>query len=612
MPTIHSLNNSIGDSLNNSIGDVVNECLSVFFSVFKQMTTVGGLDAPLTLKGCQFKLNEYANIARALDSSMKQEKQKIKATEQLAEEYNDNVAVQVLNGSMFVKQNEFPIQKNAQDKDILTVEDKEYVIEKVRVVEGEEDAIIMIFGNCEYDGVIHYNLLMKWGVYVGDVLVWQDDFEVVKVDGVEPIEISPYNTNNDAFDIVYIKERRIYRICSNVYVSASADNYLVMLECCNFVNSYDKVNKSTHWTYLISPGDEIGPDEEHKYLCGCYYVMRFIGLFDSIAGYKTEISACFGYKIRQKPDTEATCKWPTIYIIQSTFKEERIYDTKDSYVEHDGESLTTYICRSYRDPDYTWEDVDERFTPELWLSSSSEYYKDCAFKNIVNHFQVDTETHSVSNDENIYEFYIVGPGSFITAHLFLNFNVADGRYIDATTDDCMQSKTFIDNEQLMKTLKAYKWSHVEYEPSNDGALMIYDDILTENGVHQLIGLMIKTVLNINMKEATYTLDLAANPLLYTKAENDTIPTYTLSYSAKNDKLLVITSEYGVLKLNGYVWDDSENKYYIKDNQDVICISRSGYNNIMIARNNDNPRYCVYLLNYNILNEWFINIKQAYN
>ena len=135
----------------------------------------------------------------------------------------------MLNGTMFVKQHVIHIQKDGEGRDTLTVNGHDYIIIGTpRIAEGVDDMILMLFGKYTEGGTTHYNLIMKWGIYCDDVLVWQDEFEVVKVTdiqythpednkdiwneesrSIEVLEISHDNEFNHGFDCSYIKVRHL-------------------------------------------------------------------------------------------------------------------------------------------------------------------------------------------------------------------------------------------------------------------------------------------------------------------------------------------------------------------------------------------------------------------
>ena len=610
------------------------------------MATIGKFDAPMSLKGCQFKLGEYTNIVKTIKATNTREKLTLEETKQTAETDKNNIAIQMLTDKAFVKQNVTPVQLNERGEEVLTVEGREYVITgRKKIIEGVDDMILMLFGHYNEGSVTHYNILMKWGVYCGDILVWQDNFEVVRVTDItfspDGEEISRTQTVfeasadcglNDGFDCMYIKERKLYRIVTSKLATVInpllTDSFLTLLECSEFVNSYDKSNGFTTWTYLVKAGEiGINRDDRRPGMPGCYYIAQTVGVFDFIGGSrKVEVTAYFGYKIRTKigsADMQQAYRWPTTVMLETIYTPEHEFEPYGTYPDKSSTTRFASISHSHMDPDYDIEENeyrdDERFLPMLWPNEyGAEYYKDCSYEIAMNKEPLNYGDN-VAN-VNLYEFCAVGSGSFIRTQFIIYFDQETGHFWDSwPAADWAQSELIVlVQPEMSEKIKAYKWNHVTYDALNNLLIMTYCDVTGESDalVPHLAGYFIRTMFEPVISDdivTSYNMSMSLTPLLYKDANVDVVSTDAVTFDERTNRILLVSKYYGAFSLNGYIWDESLNKYYTKEGQEVVSIT-SGDKTVMLARNETNGQVCyiVLILGYDMLNEWRIKIYQAMN
>ena len=150
-------------------------------------------DSPMSLKEIQFRLASYTSVIKECEKQINLLKKECESMNETMEQNDNNVVLEVFKNDLVFKQHIEHIN------DVLYIDSVEYNIINAKIVDGLDDVMIMLeveHGDKKY-------VAIKWGIFYGDILKWQDMYKLIKIDG-SALEISSsFNCKYNTYDHCY-------------------------------------------------------------------------------------------------------------------------------------------------------------------------------------------------------------------------------------------------------------------------------------------------------------------------------------------------------------------------------------------------------------------------
>ena len=166
-------------------------------------------DSPMSLKEVQFRLSNYSSIIENYEKQIIQLKENYETAKKTINQYENNIIMELFKNELIFKQHSEDIN------DVISIDDVEYQIINSKIVDGIDDVMLMF----EVEHEDKKYIAIKWGVFYGDILKWQDSYKLIKINGIN-LEIS------STFNCKYSTSDHNYYLISSV--KKSNKDYLFM------------------------------------------------------------------------------------------------------------------------------------------------------------------------------------------------------------------------------------------------------------------------------------------------------------------------------------------------------------------------------------------------
>lgn len=153
-------------------------------------------DSPMSLKEAQFRLTNYSSVIKDYEKQIVQLKENCESTKKTVNQYENNIIMELFKNELIFKQHSENINN------VIYIDSVEYRIIDSKIIDGIDDVIIMF----EVDHNDKKYIAVKWGVFYGDILKWQDTYELIKINGTN-LEISSmfnckYSTSDQCYYLI--------------------------------------------------------------------------------------------------------------------------------------------------------------------------------------------------------------------------------------------------------------------------------------------------------------------------------------------------------------------------------------------------------------------------
>ena len=558
-------------------------------------------DAPISLKHIDTKLKEFTNIINHVQMYNENEKTEYKALQGIMKNVEDNTVLQMMNGTLFVKQH----IENIDDGKI-TVGDVQYPVvgNCCQIVAGANDALLLVLVN---DGPT-YAIAYKWGLYYGSKLLkWQDEYKLItynngdndQVLNISTAEISYLEQTEKIFDCKYNEPRDSYYLLTSIDDNDTNDSdipnptKLLLIE----IDSLNR-NDEAHWNVIYSQSqfetiDPMTGETKIAYTNGIYYNLKFM-IDDSIQLFKEKfpqgVIMCSGFT-RSVSSTSATIETiiQTAAIIvryNGAVVESVSVVAMDGYttdLQHRIQESDVLLPDSYKvlkkphkDFNYcltehgttTYEDVEYECSRYIWMAVC-EYGVSYTFIYIIK--QLD------------------GDGMSFTYTYWLNF--------------------VPEMEKFYTLVKSYNWNSVSYDPTLKEFVITYkqkegDNIATACFRYELI--TPNAPIGYEM-EGGYKFYISST-VLKSGLPFDAVASI---YDPYRNNVFIVSKECDILERDGYTWTDKDS-HFKKKSFEPLSVSTFGDKQYLLVKNLEDSNLYVYVLNYDMLNDWTQKVDMYYS